>query len=122
MGMRIMMLQMSFNCCPKITVREIPEYGYALMYIYIVEHKISKSVEENADSETQHITVGIYYPKIDKQYAWYGKDHRKNVVPLNFSAIAHMMVFVKYPQKSVHYVFMGKPGHKFHEEEGQNYK
>jgi hypothetical protein len=86
-----------------------------------VKHKIGSTVKHDTYTYTQQVAVWIYHAKINKQYARGGKNNGKYIVPFNLAAIAYVVVLMKSPHKAMHYVFMCKPGHKFHEEKGQNY-
>jgi len=120
--MRIVVFQVRFYRCPEVSVREILQHRNALVHIHIVEHKIGESIKEDADAQAQEVAVWVNYPEVDKQDAGNGKNHRENIVPLNFTSIADVMVFVQHPQKSMHYIFMGKPGHKFHKKKCCDYQ
>ena len=84
----------------------------------IVNHKITDSVKCDSKSNEKQMIHSALYPKIKKNDARYGKNDKENIVSFeNISVLRLVMIGVKIPHKTVHYVFMCKPGHTLHAKE-----
>jgi hypothetical protein len=88
------------------------------MYVNIVKHKVRQAIKHDAYAYTKQVAVWCHSSEVNQQNAGNCKYHGKYIVPLNFSSIPDMVIPVKKPHETMHYVFMRKPGHKLHKEEG----
>ena len=61
-----MVFEVGLNGGTEVTVREVFQDGYALVYIHIVKHKIGCTVKHDADSDAQHIAIWRHNTKVDK--------------------------------------------------------
>ncbi len=103
-------------CVPVVGV---PKNFETLVYKYIVHQKICGPVRHDPDPD------GIAVPKsgssrhIEKRHAHHRIEDKKGIVPFEPGImVLFMVVPVQGPQKSVHYIFMGKPSHKLHKTKG----
>jgi hypothetical protein len=80
-------------------------------------HKIGKSIERNAYAnkqphvvkhESRDVTIGTRN----------GENKEEGIVFFKETRLYLMVVFVKVPKKSMHYIFMGEPSGELHEKEG----
>jgi len=118
MGMRVVVLQMGLYRCTQVSVREIFQDWDTLVNVNIMKHKVGKSIKEYPDACAEQVTVGFHHPEINQENTGDGKNNGKYIVPLDFSPIAHMVIFMQDPEEAVHNVFVGKPRHEFHKKEG----
>lgn len=83
----------------------------------VVNKKVCDAVKQdpqpNVDQEAQ---LGVDRTKNETTCAWYGKNEKESIVLFKESRSSNVVVFVQVPQKTVHDVFVGKPGNEFHEQ------
>lgn len=84
-----------------------------------VEHDVMKQhiadpVEGDTDGYGSEIKNARDIAGEEKGYGYAAEKNRKQIVFLESVSPGPVMIFVKDPEKAVHYVAVGKPGHKFH--------
>jgi hypothetical protein len=91
----------------------------ALVNKDVVHHKIGDSVGENAESDRKANPEGLV-GRHQKTHAQYGEKQEESVVALKPRFVVFLVViFVQYPKKPVHNVLVNEPGHKFHDQKGE---
>jgi hypothetical protein len=104
------------SCIPIVC---IPEHFKTLVNENIVHKKIGQPVCKNPKANRQAGPKAIIAPTHKTADAHQGIEQKEIIIAFPPTAVFFMvMVFVQTPQKSVHNVFMRKPGHKFHNAEG----
>ncbi len=93
------------------------------MYVDIMNQEIDQSV--NGDTDPDNIEPEVRSCLADDVRKRRGdcKNEKEAVIFLKkpvFVVVGSVMVFMPIPQHTVHQVFMGGPGHKFHGEKGGN--
>jgi hypothetical protein len=85
----------------------------------IMHREIGKSVQRDAKSyPEQKIKTGLHAKK-ESGDARRCKNQEKEVVMFKPAfGLFVVMVFVQYPQRAVHDIFMREPGHEFHKNKG----
>jgi hypothetical protein len=87
----------------------------SLMNQDIVYHEITKSIKCDSESNEKQIVYATLHSKIKKYDAGNGKNHKKNIVSFkNISIFGLVMISMKIPHQSVHYVLMSQPSNTFH--------
>ena len=103
------------TCIPIIS---ISEHFETLMDKNVMYKKIGQSVSENPQADGQSGPKAKIAPTYKTTNAHQRIKKKKVIVSFPPTAVVFMvMIFVKFPQKTVHNVFMGKPRHKFHNAE-----
>jgi hypothetical protein len=93
----------------------IPENFEALMDKNIMHRKISNTVCKNAQSQGQTRPEPVVLPQQKESDAYRCIKYEEQVVALPpTTMVLMMMVFMEFPQNTMHNKFMGKPGHTFH--------
>lgn len=104
---------------------EITRTGYTkpfhtLMHEDIMDEEIGQTVQCDANTCKKSPIVGLSTQN-DEPSRWDGEHESEQIVQFK-SALARLVVaFMPKPHEAVHHVFVGKPSHKFHEKEKQNY-
>jgi hypothetical protein len=82
-----------------------------------MNHKIANAIKRDAASDEKQIIHSALNTKIKKYNTGNGKNDKENVVSLKGMFVFWLVVIsVKIPHESVHNVFVGEPGHTFHEQ------
>tara|TARA_R110000868_G_scaffold36900_4_gene130494 strand:- start:593 stop:859 length:267 start_codon:yes stop_codon:yes gene_type:complete len=82
-----------------------------------VNHKITKPIGSDSQSNEKQIIDAALDTKIKKSDAGDGKNDKENVVPFKRMGIFRLvMIFVKIPHQAVHNILMRKPSDTFHKE------
>jgi hypothetical protein len=100
-------------CIPVIC---IPEYFDALMNKDIVDEKVGCAIGHDAKTDGITIPEGPVSAPNYEGHAQNGVKYKECVISLKPGIVVFsVVVLVEAPQKTVHHVFMGKPGHEFHD-------
>jgi hypothetical protein len=100
-----------------IPVVGVAEHLKALMDKDIVYHKVSHSIGKDPEAYRQASPKSVVLPGNKTANTNGSIKDKKGVVAFPPTAVVFVvMVFVQDPQKTVHDVFVGKPGHEFHNE------
>lgn len=79
-----------------------------------MHEKIGDAVKRGTDPDVKPVVAPAHHPEHDEQPAGNGEDQEKGIVALQRMRRAGMVILVNFPQQSMHKVFMGQPGHRFH--------
>ena len=80
-----------------------------------MHYKIRCTVCHYSKSNWQAIPKSFITPKVETAHTNYGIENKEKIVSFKPTImIFMMMVFVYTPKEAMHYVFMSKPCHKFH--------
>jgi hypothetical protein len=103
---------------PCVPVIGIAKHLKSLVDKDVMYHKVSKTVGENPEAYGQASPKTVILPRYKATNTHYRVKDEKGIVtfPPAF-VILHVMVLVKHPQETVHDVFVGEPGHEFHNTE-----
>ena len=83
----------------------------------IVNQKVSQTISKNSNAQSQTNTQYFIFPKHKKTNTNYCINYKKSIIAFKPRIMVFfMMVFVKIPHKTMHYVFVTKPSHKFHKQ------
>jgi tetrahydromethanopterin S-methyltransferase subunit A len=83
-----------------------------------VHKKITESVSRDPKAYPKAPIVASHHAKHGKEPGRDGKNQEEDVVFFKKARFMLVVITVKIPAKTVHDVFVGKPGHKLHEAEG----
>src|SRR5690606_36613560 len=82
----------------------------------VVNCTISNSVSQNTKCNWQTVPNIFITPQIKTNHANNNIKNKKGIVAFQPTfMIFFVMVFMQVPQKTMHYIFMRKPSHKFHD-------
>ena len=82
----------------------------------IMNHEITESIKSDSESNEKQIVHPALHTKIKENDARKGKNHKEDIVSFeNIGVFWLVMIGMKIPHQTVHYVLMCKPGHTFHE-------
>src|SRR5690606_8732822 len=96
----------------------IPKHFKALVNKNIVHKKIGNAIRKNSKPNGKYRPKAKITPSYKTTDAHQGIKNKKVIVPFPPTSVVFVvMVFVQFPQKTVHNVFVGKPRHKFHNAE-----
>jgi hypothetical protein len=100
------------TCIPVVS---IAEHFKALMNKNIMNEKIGQSISKNAKSNREASPKTIAVPTDKAKDTHDSVKNKERIIAFPpTSMVFVMMVFMEDPQKAMHNVLMGKPGHKFH--------
>ncbi len=103
---------------PGIPVIGVSEHFEALVDEYIVHKKIGQTVCKNPQTNGKSRPKAKIAPTNKTPNANQSIKKKKIIVTFPPASVVFVvMVLVQIPQKTVHDVFMGKPGHEFHNAE-----
>lgn len=103
-----------------IAIVGISEQFKTLMNKNIMNGKIGDAVSKYTQSYCQSDFQDAVLPKQEKRHADNGVNHKKSIIVFKPRIVCFMMmIFVQAPQKTVHDVLVTKPGHEFHQAEGE---
>ena len=100
----------------EIRVIGIPEQLETLVDEYVVNHKISKTIQCDAYADPKFwVSDAILGAQERQQKTRHSKNKEEEIVFFKKSrVVAVVVVAVEVPKKAVHDVFVGEPGHTFH--------
>jgi hypothetical protein len=103
---------------PEIGVAPDPDLD-ALVKKYIMYHEIGETIQGDPYGSCNQQGDGVDRSENIAKHGWHCKDHKERIIFLKkgigLLRIPGMVVFMEEPAKSMHDVFVGEPGYKFHE-------
>lgn len=87
----------------------------------IVHEKIGEAVDGDTESDVKTKIHFVHHAEINQDHTRYSEDQKEGIVLFEEAGFGLMMILVEIPAESMHHVFMGKPGHEFHDAEGGQY-
>jgi hypothetical protein len=112
------MLVMHFMRPPdgcEITVLTVPEKPETLVYENIVYEEISKAIDRYAKSYPEQEIITVLQSNEQADDTRNGKDQKEKIIVFEEApGLFVVMVFVQYPQDSMHDIFMCEPCNGFH--------
>jgi len=112
-----MMYFMCFSESDEVFVFSVFEPLKTLMNQNIVNQKVTGTVKRNAASNKKQIIESALNTKVKQDDTRNRKNDKENIIALKSMLVFWlMMIGVKIPHKSVHYIFMRKPSNTFHEQ------
>lgn len=91
------------------------------MDVHIVNEKIREAVKGNPNANEQDPKIRRQTPNHVTNHTRNGKNQEKTVVFFKKTflfVLGQVVVFVPFPQETVHHVFVREPGHEFHADIG----
>jgi hypothetical protein len=80
-----------------------------------MNHEITESVKCDSESDEKKIAHPLLYAIVKKNDAGCGKNHKEDIIPFeNISIFGLVMIGMKIPHQTMHYILMRQPGHTFH--------
>src|SRR6218665_276649 len=91
---------------------DIAQHADALMNEQVVNEKVSQAVKRDAYSDPERISKAVK-TDIKADNCRRGKNEEEKIVVLHGPAAGLVMVPVQAPERAMHDVFVGQPGHHF---------
>lgn len=88
----------------------------------VVHQKITKSINCDTDTHEQAVIITVEHPKKHQQKTRNGENQKEQIVPFEETCMSLMMIPMQQPKEAVHDIFVRKPGHKLHKQEGAYYR
>jgi hypothetical protein len=107
--------------CPGVGAVELAKPFKPLVDVHVVDQEINGAVDGDAESDVKQPMIIRKRAGHDAGDARYGKNQEKPVVSFPETAafvVGLVVIFVPIPQKTVHDVFVRKPGDELHAEGG----
>jgi hypothetical protein len=111
------MFMVCFVCfphCDDIAIVASPEKSDPLMNDYFVNYEISRAIERDTNTYPELIITTGHHAEHDKQPSGYREDQKEQIIALEETLRAGVMILVKRPKKTMHDEFMRRPGNGFH--------
>jgi hypothetical protein len=103
------------SCIPVVGVSENLK---PLMDKYIMDQEIGRTIGHDTKSDRVAIPEFTISRQNNKAHAYNSIKDKKGVISFKPGVVVFsVVILVQAPEKSMHYIFMGKPGHKFHNAE-----
>lgn len=93
----------------------------ALMNKHIVNKEIAGTVDHYANTHEKTPVEPGQGSGEDKYKRGHGKNEEEDIVFFKKTLLRAVVIFMKIPSQSMHYIFVRKPGHKLHKEESRDY-
>jgi hypothetical protein len=84
----------------------------------IVHQKIGKTIDGNAHTDIETHIESAGHSEKHQDHTWNGKNQKEGIILFEETGFRLMVVFMEIPAKTVHHIFMRKPGYEFHKQEG----
>ena len=112
---------MSFSNSPEVGVIGMCEDLVSLMDESIMNQRVTNAIKKNAKTNPEAIIISPNASKNEKKHRRNCKHQEECVVLLDNVMLSIVVVLMQYPEKSMHYILMQAPGHKFHDDKRSRY-
>jgi len=94
--------------CPEVEIVAVPEQFKPLVYENIMDHKICKAINGDAEADVQQCVQRTVYAQRQANDAGYGEDQKEIIVLFEKRCgVLFMVVFMQPPQQAMHHELMG---------------